>query len=144
MTYSQTQSYDFWPGHLDTINGTIDSLNVAQYDRLWRVNRSEIDSFIFNYQLGNVTNGSYAIPQVILDWPAHGTGNNSSSLAPFVDVNFDNIYNPYHGDYPKIDGDQELWWIFNDAYKPHTESNGPEFQNQMQFHLFPYEFYMHH
>ena len=86
---------------------------VALYDSLWIVNRADIDSFKVNFLLGNVTSGSYPVPQVILDWPAQGTGNNAHSLAPYFDYNTDGIFDPMDGDYPLIDGDQELFWIFN-------------------------------
>ena len=133
QTYKQQGASDFWPGPLDTINATIDSTTVAQYDRLWKVNRTDIDSFIVNYN-----NPNYTIPQVILDWPAHGTGNYSRSLAPFVDKNSDGIYNPSDGDYPQIDGDQEIWWVFNDAYKNHTESKGTAFGLEIQAKAYAY------
>ncbi|MBK7183400.1 MAG: hypothetical protein IPH89_10910 [Bacteroidetes bacterium] len=45
---------------------------------------------------------SYNVDPTILSWPAHGTGNFSRNLAPFVDVNADGNYNPLTGgDYPK-------------------------------------------
>ncbi|MBK7691106.1 MAG: hypothetical protein IPJ31_08310 [Bacteroidetes bacterium] len=45
-------------------------------------------------------------------------------MAPFVDVNNDNIYNALDGDYPDIEGEQALWWVFNDNGKTHNETNG--------------------
>ncbi|MEP7265733.1 MAG: hypothetical protein ABI772_14610, partial [Bacteroidota bacterium] len=121
MTYSQSGAYDFQTGPLDTTTATTDSATIAQYNRTWKVNKTTIDDFIYNYQLGNVTNGAYLIPEVITNWPAHGTGNLSRTLAPFVDVNGDGVYNPMNGDYPSITGDQEIWFVFNDAMN-HTET----------------------
>jgi hypothetical protein len=120
-TYRQMGAQDYVAGPLDTITAATDSITAARYDRVWKVNRSAIDDFIYNFQQGNVTNGTYPVPEVIASWPAHGGGSFSNSLAPFVDVNLDGIYNPMDGDYPSIDGDQELWFIFNDQ-RLHTES----------------------
>lgn len=127
QTYRQQGSYDFWTGPIDTITGTVDSLTVAQYDRLWKLNRTTLNDFIYNYQAGNVTNGTYEVPEVILNWPAHGSGNFTRNLAPFFDNNNDGNYDPYDGDYPDITGDQQLWWVFNDIYGAHTETDGPAF-----------------
>ena len=35
-------------------------------------------------------------------------------LAPFVDVDYDGLYNPALGDYPDVMGDQAIFFIFND------------------------------
>ncbi len=127
QTYRQNGSCDYWPGPIDTITGTTDSTIFRNYDRLWKINKSTIDDFIINFQAGNVTNGSYKVPISITNWPAHGTGNLSRALAPFYDNNSDAIYNPYDGDYPLIEGDQQLWWVFNDVLAAHTEANGLPF-----------------
>jgi hypothetical protein len=126
QTYRQSRS-DFWPGPLDTINATTDSLKVQAYNRVWKIDRYTVDEFITQYQLGNVANGNYQIPDIILQWPASDTGNYSRHLAPYIDNNNDGIYNPYDGDYPEMKGDQMLWTVFNDTYKTHTESGGQLF-----------------
>lgn len=123
MTYRQT-GIDFWPGPLDTVNGTADLASFEDYNKIWKINRYDIEQFKSNFLSGNVANGSFAIPLAILDWPAQGTGNHSRKLAPFFDFNGDGIYNPHHGDYPVIKGDQELFWIYNDAFDIHSESEG--------------------
>lgn len=120
-TYRQGGAIDYVTGPLDTITATADSITAAAYDRVWKVNKTTLDDFIYNFQQGNVQNGTYLIPEVIANWPAHGGGTFSHSLAPFVDYNNDGNYNPMDGDYPSIDGDQEIWFIFNDQ-RSHTES----------------------
>ncbi len=132
MTYRQQGAYDFFAGPLDTITGVADSANLATYDRLWKVDRNMIYLFQQNFLNGNVTNGTYPIPEPILNWPAQGTGNYTRNLAPFIDYNTDGIYNPYDGDYPEITGDQMLWWVFNDTLAPHTETNGAAFGFEIQ------------
>lgn len=109
---------DFFSGPLTTdgsascITGT-DSI----YNRVWKINRATIDSFAAGL-LGN------NIPSAIMEWPAHGDVSSGQSyyLAPFTDVNNDGVYNPLDGDYPKIRGDQAVFFIFNDNCHPHTET----------------------
>jgi hypothetical protein len=123
MTYRQT-GLDYWPGPLDTITGTTDTATVIAYNKVWKVDRLKIEEFQAMFANGSVQNGSYSVDPTILSWPAHGTGNFSRNLAPFVDVNADGIYNPLtDGDYPKIKGDQMCFWIFNDS-RTHTETGG--------------------
>lgn len=123
QTYRQTGD-DFWPGPIDTLTGIADSASVIPYDKIWKVNRFDVEDFKYNFQNGNVANGTYTIPQDILTWPVHGTGNISRYLAPFIDFNADNHYNPYDGDYPQIKGDQMLYWILNDNLRQQTASGG--------------------
>ncbi len=110
---------DYWPGPLDTINATVDSATARKYDKIWKVSYNDINTFISAFNTGSVV-----ATQDMLTWPAHGTGNNSRNLAPFVDRNSDGIYNPYDGDYPKIKGDQALYFIFNDNLAAHGSLSG--------------------
>jgi hypothetical protein len=138
QTYRQSGS-DFWPGPLDTINGTMDTATAHQFDNIWKIDRLTVDAFITQFGLGNVTNGSYPVPDVILNWPAQGSGNYSRNLAPFIDFNNDGVYNPYDGDYPDIKGDQMLWWVFNDGFHVHTESNGIPLAVEIQCSAYAYD-----
>jgi len=122
QTYRQSGN-DFWPGPLDTINGGADTLSAVNYDHIWKVSYTDINTFITQFNLGNVPI-SYTPTPDIVNWPAHGTGNKAKNLAPFVDVNGDGIYNWQQGDYPKIKGDQTLYFIFNDILGNHQESGG--------------------
>ncbi|MGZ3903252.1 MAG: T9SS type A sorting domain-containing protein [Bacteroidia bacterium] len=132
MTYRQN-GYDFWPGPLDTTNASIDTATSLQYNRVWKVDRFYIANFIYNWGAGNVQNGTYIVPNSILSWPAHGTGNQSRDLAPFVDVNGDGIYNPQaHGDYPLIKGDQMIWWVYNDKVGRHDATGGAQMGVQVK------------
>ncbi len=123
QTYRQSGS-DFWPGPLDTLNASIDSATTSQYDSLWKIDRTVIDDFRYQFAIGNVQNGTYIIPSIILNWPANGSGTNAHQLAPYFDYNSDGIYNPFDGDYPDIKGSQMIWWVFNDSYSTHGETNG--------------------
>jgi hypothetical protein len=124
MTYRQ-KGIDYFPGPLDTTNAATDSTTASQYNYNWKINRTDIEAFIYHFAQGNVQNGSFTPAGDILSWPAQGSGNYSRNLAPFVDVNGNGIYDPLTGgDYPQIKGEQMLYWIFNDNLAPHTETGG--------------------
>lgn len=125
QTYRQT-GWDFWPGPLDTVNVRIDTANVIAYDKIWKVDYNDINNFVINFNNGNIANNTYTPTIDIITWPAKGTGNNSRNLAPFVDINNNGIYDPLTGgDYPRIKGDQALYYIINDKFDLHGESKGP-------------------
>lgn len=123
QTYHQT-GVDFWPGPLSTNDATTNSTVVNQYNRVWKLNKSDIDAFILNFANGNVQNGSYTPVADLLSWPGNGdiSQNQDPQLAPYFDVNGDAYYNPMDGDYPLIKGDQAIYTIFNDNYLPHQSS----------------------
>ena len=108
---------DFNSGPL-TLLGSAVPTNTVQYTRVWKLNKTDINDFIANYANGNVQNGSYIPAPDLLSWPGTGdiSKNEDVNLAPYVDVNGDNIYNPMTGgDYPSIKGDQTLFFIYNDV-----------------------------
>jgi len=84
----------------------------------------------------------------IFDWPAKGNGfargNEGVPLmvhgdaAPFVDVDSNGIYNPAVGDYPKIKGDQMLWYVYNDKGGIHTETGGRAIGVEIQISAYGY------
>jgi hypothetical protein len=111
------------PGPLRLSDGLTDSSMAIQFEKIWKVNRFDVENFIAQFNAGNVQNGSYTIPEPILAWPGNGPAGYDQQLAPFVDVNNDAIYNPYDGDYPKIKGDQMLWWVLNDQLTANLDSH---------------------
>jgi hypothetical protein len=126
------QGSDYQPGPI---------MDVAQYasqvplwDRLWKVNKTEVD-----YHIANWSNTSYVMPQVFIDWPAHGNIalGQDFYLAPFFDYDGDGIYDPYSGDYPQIKGDQAVYFIFNDELL-HTESGGELLRIQIKAMAYAY------
>ncbi|HEY1047299.1 MAG TPA: T9SS type A sorting domain-containing protein [Bacteroidia bacterium] len=118
--HNRIKGSDFYPGPLDTRYGTFDSAAAAPYNRIWKVSHDEIEFFKKNYN-----NSSYTIPKDILEWPAHGTGNFSKNLAPFIDLDKNGIYEPLKGDYPKIKGNVMYWWVFNDVFKRQSSAASP-------------------
>lgn len=123
--YRQTGN-DFWPGPLDTTSAGADTISAVNYDKIWKVSYTDINNFITQFNLGNVPLSYTPTPDMV-NWPAHGAGSKAKNLAPFVDVNGDGIYNWQQGDYPKIKGDQTLYFIFNDKLGPHSETGGLPF-----------------
>ena len=127
MTYRE-DGFDFWPGPLDTTNATTDSATSMPYDHIWKINRYDIANFTYNWNAGNIQNGTFIPDATILTWPAQGTGNFTRKLAPYIDVNHNGVYDPIHdGDYPDIKGDQMLWHVFNDNLGIHEETGGLHF-----------------
>lgn len=121
--------HDFFPGPLRSTGlgmGTTDTASCLKYDRIWKINKWEIDSFRSWYADGSLGTGNHTIPEAIATWPAHGDDGDGFSyfMAPFVDTDTNGLYEPDHGDYPRIRGTQMLWWVYNDALAPHAESGG--------------------
>ena len=121
QTYRQ-QGNDFWAGPVsDSIYHN--DANMGQWDRVWKINKTEIDDYITNFINQNP---NYTIPDIILNWPAHGDVSMGQSpyLAPFIDSDSNGIYDPYQGDYPDIKGDQAIYIIRNDVGDIHTHFDG--------------------
>ena len=125
-TYQHSSSKDYWAGHSGV------DINMAPYwNKVWKIKGDELRDFKNDIADGNL---SRPIPNDILTWPANGNPHFKGimdsliivnrSLAEFIDVNNDGIYNAYDGDYPVIKGDEMLWWVFNDAAGIHTETTG--------------------
>lgn len=126
QTYHQS-GVDFYAGPLNLTSATTTSATVNQYNRVWKLNKSDIDAFISNYANGNVQNGSYIPVADLLSWPGNGdiSQNQDALIAPFKDLNGDMIYDPLGaGEYPLIKGDQTIFTVFNDNYLPHQSSGG--------------------
>lgn len=120
MRFGQ-QGNDYWPGPLSTVDASVDEATTLEWNRCFKITRDEVIDFISNYNTPD-----YVIPRHILEWPAHGdtAKGQAYNLAPYVDVDNDNHYDPTHGDYPSFLGDMALFFIFNDNYAPHMESGG--------------------
>ncbi len=139
QTYRQG-GVDFWPGPLETLSANTNSAVATNYDKIWKVSYTDINNFITNFNNGSVQNGSYIPTEDILTWPANGNIglNYDPILAPFVDVNGDNLYNPLDGDYPKIKGDQALFYVYNDKLDVHANSGGQPIGIEVQAMAYAY------
>jgi hypothetical protein len=128
---------DFYPGpysELPNFNQNLNYLNQWQ-KQIWKVSKSQIACHKSNYM-----NPNYTIPQDILSWPAHGDTSLgiSANLAPFVDLDSNNIYNPENGEYPLIKGDEAVFYIMNDIAGSHTQSQGLPLG--LEVHVMAYQF----
>ena len=150
QTYRQDGN-DYWPGALDH-NGKISADVCANWDMFWKVDKSTINSFIeLSKSGGNIQTSQFS---AINNWPATGNynakGANGTSLnltsstysgnsyAPFVDKNGNGVYEPNLGDYPDINGDQFIWWVFNDAGNVKLQSQTASMGIEVQTSAFAY------
>lgn len=138
QTYRNGDRTDYSPGPLDiTGNSFVDG--CLNWDRFFVINRTEVQAH--NTDFNN--DGTIDNPlDNIYGWPGRGNIHFSGihgfelpleqDLAPFFDLNQDGIYNPDHGDYPKMKGDQSIWWVFNDNSQSHTSTFSTPLQFEFQ------------
>lgn len=114
QTYRQSGN-DFWGGPLDTVNVSITNDRCLAFDRHWKVSREEVRNFYLDN--AQVTND-------IKSWPGSGSGayNEGMYLAPYMDVDNDQVYDYRNGDYPR--------YFFNDnANEPQEDGSYPLIPN---------------
>lgn len=134
QTYRQDGN-DFWAGPL-TLNGASTEQSTCQkWDKHYKINKAEIDLFRGDFAAGNVDFTKYPIIQ---NWPWQGDAGQDAYMAPFVDVDNDLVYNPNNGDYPKIFGDQAIWWVINDKGDVHTSTSGEAIGIEIQMMAFAF------
>lgn len=127
---------DFWPGPINK-NTTSTTVDVCEeYDKHFKISRKEVEDYISAFKAGE----NPPVPSSMLNYPAHGSIGDGHDyyLAPFFDADSNGTYNPLQGDYPafdlgqdndryangKLQGDQNIWWVFNDVGNVHTASGG--------------------
>ncbi len=94
---------DYWTGPLKVTGASTTQSMCLKYDKHFKITRAEVDQHISSYN----TSG-YVMPSSIANWPAHGEEGYSYYLAPFKDVNGNEIYDPENGDYPYYDINNDL------------------------------------
>ena len=99
------------------ISSTDNSHFKEDWDRVWTIYRSDIETHKVNFQ-----SPGYEIPEPLLNWPGNGdtTIGQALKLAPFKDLDQDGLYEPLEGDYPLIKGDQAIYFISNDDHGEHS------------------------
>lgn len=141
FTGANFENNRFFPGPITTTNADTYDSTCREFDRVWKINRWEVEEFVLKYQ-----DPDYTIPEVILSWPAHGNTQNNyaQDLAPFHDENNDGTYSPFDGDYPEFDldntigcgdklyGDQCIYWIINDVGNNQSSGNPMGIEIHMQ------------
>ena len=94
---------DYWPGPLKLSGASTVQSTCILFDKHFKITRAEVDKHISSYN----TSG-YVMPSSIANYPAHGSEGYSYYLAPFKDVNENDVYDPENGDYPYYDINNEL------------------------------------
>lgn len=129
-----TGTYDLFAGPIaDDYNSTYYTNTYMK--SIWLVTQNDITL----HQTQYMTPG-YVPSAAIADWPGNGNVSEgiASQLAPYVDVNHDNIYNPMDGDYPFIQGDEAVYVILNDEAGVHANSGGNAFGIEIHVMFFVY------
>lgn len=127
---------DIFPGPIADSGMYTSAAYIAAYSNsIWTVSTSEIDDHVLNWN-----QAGYIVPSSIANWPGNGIPLNgvAQQLAPYVDVNNNNVYEPNLGDYPNIRGDRSSYIIMNDAAQPHVSSGGAVLG--IEVHLMIYQF----
>lgn len=152
QTYRQSGN-DYWPGPLDPNTAEISEADCSEWDRFWKVDAATVTKFRALADKG-AADGDPEY-EVIMQWPARGNGaadggnaigRNQNPLnlysdldyAPFVDLNNNNKYEPLEGEYPDINGDQYIWWVFNDKGNVKNQSNTEGIGIEVQASAFAY------
>jgi len=149
QTYRQG-GVDFWTGPLSTVDASTTADQCQKYDKIFKLTRSEVDEFVLS--------GGPITPS-IRDWPGNGdiSLNHAQVLAPFVDLNGDDVYSPIDGDYPYYDvyntgdkdnlgvckarvfGDETLWWVYNDNGNNHIATGGKAIGMEIRAQAFAFK-----
>jgi len=127
-SYLNSSSEDFFFGPVaSNYNTAFD----VKYNKVWNVSQQDILNHI---------NGVSSTPD-ILNWPGNGDTLNGEAfmLAPFRDLNANNVYEPSLGEYPAIRGEQALYVIYNDDRAPHTFSNSSALGVEVHAMIYQYD-----
>ncbi|HMR44566.1 MAG TPA: hypothetical protein PKC40_12065, partial [Saprospiraceae bacterium] len=147
---------DYWSGPLNSTDGTTELSICNNWDKLFKVRKSEIETHLRLFGQGGYTESQ--IPKALKAWPAKGNPyfqntngfelpNNGQALADFFDQDNDDIYDPLKGDFPVLDvgcadkpvyPEEMVFWIFNDNGGTHTESNADAIK--AEFHMTAFGF----
>lgn len=125
---------DFFQGAITT--GTATAPDEPYAKEIYVISREEILDHAANYAVWD-----YEIPDVIANWPAHGDMalGLDYQLAPFADLNANEIYEPELGEYPEIRGDYAAYVILNDVGGFHTCSGADPLGIEIHFMFYQYE-----
>ena len=106
-----------WPGPL-SLSGSQAAMPM-DWNSVYPMSQSMINNHKLYFKDNN-----YSMPSAIRNWPGSNQAPFAPVLLPFVDWGKSNqIYEPENGDYPYIQGYQQLSAITNDVYGHHDFSN---------------------
>lgn len=139
QTYRQTGN-DFWPGPLSTVDASITDAECQEWDRHFKINNVDVLAHRAQYDPLNPTpDPNYLTPTSISNWPGNGEEPQATILAPFIDLDDDDLYEPGQGEYPDIRGDQAIWWVINDRGNIHTETGSEQIGMEIQSMAFAFQ-----
>jgi hypothetical protein len=86
----------------------MDDAFYRRYHQMWKLDKGMIGNHIAHW-----ADPGYQVPDVIASWPGNGNVVNGepAKLAPFADLNTNDLYEPEQGEYPLIRGDQAIYTI---------------------------------
>lgn len=121
---------DYYPGPLEQGGLMYDDVDCQDYDKIWKVTREAVDLHRLDYLDGRIDNEI----DEIFAWPGRNNPHSAlfngfslpidADLAPYVDLNANGTYEPNLGEYPEVPGSENYWWVANDGFGPHNQSNG--------------------
>ncbi|MCB0735435.1 MAG: T9SS type A sorting domain-containing protein [Flavobacteriales bacterium] len=115
-----------WPGPVDTITGL--PTTGGSWNRVWNLT----DQDVLQHRHSFNTAGYQPIED-IRDWPAsHSTPNVNPILAPYIDWDLDGKYDPVQGDFPKLIGTTNAYFILNEGAGEHIVSGSPSMGIEVQ------------
>ncbi len=131
-TYKQN-GLDYWPG---PIGDDYDTDYDDTYNRSWLVSSDQI---MFHREQFNLA--GYVMPEVIENWPGNGntTNGESAQLAPYYDINSNEIYEPHFGDFPLIRGNKAIFIMYNDDREIHASSGGAKIGAEVHMMIYAYD-----
>lgn len=103
----------------DFTQGPFRNTNTYRPNSFINITREEI-----NYHRAHYNEIGYAMPLSIKNWPAIGdtAAGESLALAPFMDINQNDCYDPENGDFPAVRGDYTLYFIYANGLDFNTAS----------------------
>ena len=109
--HSFTNTEDFWAG---PVAEQYDSTYKSRWYKIWNLTKEQIE-----YHKENWNKPGYEPIPDILSWPGNGdvTNGEAEQIAPYFDKDNDGVYEPLQGDYPKIRGDQCVFYVLSDEYR---------------------------
>jgi hypothetical protein len=138
----------FSSSYSDFHAGVVDG-HAGDFRRVWLAKKNEIDALRRDFLIDQVLDAP--VPYDLLTWPAKGNVHNRYNIdftkiktdknlqsAPFEDVNSDGLYNVFDGDYPRIKGDQMVWYMLNDD-SIHFQSHGLPFRVDLCISAYVYD-----
>lgn len=144
--------WEYWPGPL-TANGTVSRDVCAEFDRFWKVNISDIRTYLNE---GRTTSDlsswpiAYGAPFFV---DTNGNGRRDATLdangdgtpdEPRIELDIDDAgYGTRQldlagGELPDIIGDQGIWWVMNDMGGAHGWSEAEAIGLEVRAHAFAF------